>query len=95
MERPTAKESIDSPLTIKLGREELVIRRRYEVLSIINDFMIAIWFLVGSILFLFPSVEKTAVWMFIIGSFQFLVRPTIRLAGHIHLQRIPSNRWEN
>ena len=95
MERPTAKESIDSPLTIKLGREELVIRRRYEVLSIINDFMIAIWFLVGSILFLFPSVEKTAVWMFIIGSFQFLVRPTIRLAGHIHLQRIPQSRWES
>lgn len=95
MERPTAKESIDSPLTIKLGREELVIRRRYEVLSIINDFMIAIWFLVGSILFLFPSVEKTAVWMFIIGSFQFLIRPTIRLAGHIHLQRIPPSRWES
>ena len=95
MERPTAKESIDSPLTIKLGREELVIRRRYEVLSIINDFMIAIWFLAGSILFLFPSVEKTAVWMFIIGSFQFLIRPTIRLAGHIHLQRIPPSRWES
>jgi len=95
MERPTAKESIDSPLTIKLGREELVIRRRYEVLSIINDFMIAIWFLVGSILFLFPSIEKTGVWMFIIGSFQFLIRPTIRLAGHIHLQRIPQSRWES
>ena len=95
MEKPTARPSIDSPLTIKLGHEELVIRRRYEVLSIINDFMIAIWFLAGSILFLFPSVEKTAVWMFIIGSFQFLIRPTIRLAGHIHLQRIPQNRWEN
>lgn len=88
-------ESIDAPLTIKIGKEELVIRRRYEVLSIVNDFLIAVWFLAGSILFLFPTVEKTAVWMFIIGSFQFLVRPAIRLAGHIHLQRIPQSRWES
>ena len=32
----------DNPLTLKLGREELIIRRRYEVVSIINDFFIAI-----------------------------------------------------
>ena len=62
----------DNPLTLKLGREELIIRRRYEVVSIINDFFIAIWFLVGSILFLFPEYEKAAIWLFIIGSFQFL-----------------------
>lgn len=86
---------IDSPLTFRLGHEELIIRRRYEVLSIINDFLIAIWFLVGSILFLFPEDEKAAIWLFIIGSFQFLVRPTIRLIGHIHIQRIPESRWES
>ncbi|MFC3282130.1 YrhK family protein [Litchfieldella rifensis] len=43
---------VDNPLTLHVGREELIIRRRYETLSIINDFLIAIWFLVGSILFL-------------------------------------------
>lgn len=85
----------DNPLTLRFGHEELIIRRRYEVLSIINDFFIAIWFLVGSILFLFPEYERAAVWLFIVGSFQFLVRPTIRLIGHIHLQRIPASNWEN
>ncbi len=95
MEKETAKESIDAPLTIKLGREELVIRRRYEVLSIINDFLIGTWFLVGSILFLFPAAEVAGVWMFIIGSFQLLIRPAIRLAGSIHLKRIPQSRWES
>ena len=30
--------NLDNPLTLKLGHEELIIRRRYEVLSIINDF---------------------------------------------------------
>ncbi|EMP56538.1 hypothetical protein MSNKSG1_04366 [Marinobacter santoriniensis NKSG1] len=85
----------DNPLTLKLGREELIIRRRYEVLSIINDFFIAIWFLIGSILFLFPEYETAAVWLFIIGSFQFLIRPTIRLISHIHIKRIPSSNWES
>tara|TARA_B100001179_G_scaffold215432_1_gene185634 strand:- start:226 stop:501 length:276 start_codon:yes stop_codon:yes gene_type:complete len=85
---------LDEPLTLKLGREELVIRQRYEVLSILNDFLIAIWFLVGSILFLFPEYEKLAIWLFIVGSFQFLVRPTLRLASHLHLQRLPESQWE-
>lgn len=87
--------NIDQPLTIRIGHEELVIRRRYELLSIINDFLIAIWFLLGSILFLFPEYETVAIWLFIIGSFQFLIRPTIRLASHIHLQRVPPSHWEN
>jgi hypothetical protein len=90
-----AEHSTDNPLTLHFGHEELIIRRRYELLSIINDFFIAIWFLVGSILFLFPEHEKLAVWLFIIGSFQFLVRPTIRLTSHVHLQRIPASDWEN
>jgi hypothetical protein len=89
------EDHIDSPLTLKLGREELFVRRRYEVISIINDFFIAIWFLSGSILFLYPEDEKTAIWMFIIGSFQFLVRPTIRLISHIHVKRIPTSNWES
>lgn len=86
---------LDNPLTLRLGPEELVIRRRYETASIANDFLIAIWFLVGSIFFLYPSLERAAVWLFIIGSFQFLLRPMIRLASHIHLQRTPQSRWES
>lgn len=85
----------DNPLTLTLGGEELVIRRRYEVLSIINDFFIALWFLGGSILFLYPSLEKAAIWLFIIGSFQFLIRPTIRLVSHMHVKRIPASNWEH
>ncbi|HKI72998.1 MAG TPA: YrhK family protein [Pseudomonadales bacterium] len=84
----------DNPIILKLRHEEIVIRQRYETLSIANDFFIAIWFLTGSILFLYPVDETIAVWCFIVGSFQFLVRPSIRLIGHIHLQRIPANSWD-
>ncbi|TCK04142.1 YrhK family protein [Marinobacterium mangrovicola] len=88
-------DNVDNPLTLKLGHEELIIRRRYELAGIINDFFIAVWFLLGSILFLFPQDEKAAVWLFIIGSFQFLIRPTLRLASHIHIQRIPASNWDS
>jgi len=81
-------------LALRLGHEELSIRKRYETLSIINDFFIAIWFLLGSVLFLFPAWEYTAVWLFIVGSAQFLIRPTLRLAHQFHLRRIPESRWD-
>jgi len=84
----------DRPLTLTIGREQLVVRRRYEVLSILNDFFIAIWFLIGSVFFLYPELERIGTWLFIVGSFQFLVRPTLRLAAHIHLKPMPESSWE-
>lgn len=86
---------IDNPITITIGHEQLVIRRRYEVLSITNDFLISIWFFVGSILFLYPSLVTNGTWLFILGSFQLMIRPTIRLAGYFHLRRIPASHWES
>ena len=88
------ERNIDQPLTLTIGREQLIVRRRYEVLSILNDFFIAIWFFIGSIFFLFPDLERVAIWLFVIGSFQFLVRPTLRLAAHIHLKPMPESRWQ-
>ena len=87
-------DEIDRPLTITIGQEQLVVRRRYEVLSILNDFFIAIWFLVGSVFFLFPDLETIGVWLFIVGSFQFLIRPSLRLAAHIHLKGLPESSWQ-
>ena len=37
--------------TLHIGHDELVIRCRYETLSIINEILVAVWFIVGSILF--------------------------------------------
>lgn len=86
---------LDNPLTFSIGHEQLVIRRRYETLSIFNDFLIAVWFLAGSVLFLYPKFAEAAAWLFIVGSFQFLVRPTLRLIAHVHLRRIPASQWES
>lgn len=75
-------------LTLDIGDDELVIRRRYEALSIANDVLIALWFLVGSILFFYPARNDLAIWLFVIGSVEMLIRPVIRLARRLHLQRL-------
>lgn len=75
-------------LTLHIGREELVIRRRYEALSIGNDVLIALWFLVGSILFFWEAMSVAATWCFLLGSIEFLIRPAIRLARLVHVRRI-------
>lgn len=79
-------------LELRIGREELIIRRRYEAASIFNDFLIALWFIIGSVCFLVPNWVDTGAWIFLIASIQFLIRPAIRLAHHIHLKKLPPDQ---
>ncbi len=81
-----------SPLTMVLGHEELVIRQRYEALSIVNHILIAVWFTVGSILFFFEPTTTAGTWFFLLGSIELLIRPAIRLGRRVHLRRLPSRR---
>jgi hypothetical protein len=76
-----------SALKLDIGHEELIIRRRYEALSIGNDVLIALWFLVGSILFFWDSTATAATWCFLLGSVEFLARPAIRFARLFHIRR--------
>lgn len=92
MEPARPDPSDPNAISLTLGREELVISRRYEVLSILNDFMLGVWFLIGSILFFYPSEQQAGVWLFTIGSAQLLIRPIIRLSRHLHLYRLPEDQ---
>ncbi|GAA4871137.1 YrhK family protein [Actinomycetospora straminea] len=86
------------PLVYKLGHEELVIRRRYEVLSIVNDILVGLWFLVGSILFFSEATTYLGTWFFVIGSVELLIpagdpvlppgAPAARAAGAGHADRL-------
>ena len=84
-ERPTPAQT--TTLELHIGPEELVIRNRYEVLSIANDILIGIWFLVGSCFFFVESLMFAGTVLFVIGSIEMLIRPVIRLARRVHLQR--------
>ncbi len=78
---------VDRDLLIRIGHDELLIRRRYETLSIINDILAGIMFVVGSVLFFFPSTVIAGTWLFVVGSVSMLLRPTIRLTRRFHLIR--------
>lgn len=65
-----------------------MIRQRWEVVSIVNDILIAVWFIIGSVLFFNESMATAGTWLFLLGSVELLIRPMIRLARCVHIQRI-------
>ncbi|WP_370541965.1 YrhK family protein [Amycolatopsis sp. FDAARGOS 1241] len=73
---------------LTFGHDELIIRRRYEDLSIAEHILVALWLVAGSVLFLSGSLGTLATWLFLIGSVELLVRPGIRLTRAVHLRRI-------
>ena|SRR5690625_1420095 len=70
---------------IRLGRRTLVLNHRYELVSILNDIFIGIFFAVGSVLFYFSELQNWAITMFVLGSIDFLLRPVIRLARRLNV----------
>ncbi|WP_018333322.1 YrhK family protein [Actinomycetospora chiangmaiensis] len=75
-------------ITLTLGDQEIVLRQRYELISIINEIGIAIFFTVGSIAFYFEELFTLGVTLFVIGSVQLGVRPAIRFARRVQLRRL-------
>jgi len=78
----------ERPLVVHVGREELVVRARYEALSIANDTLIALWFIAGSVMFFYASLMTPGTWCFLLGSVELLIRPVIRLSRQIHVRSI-------
>lgn len=82
----------NNTLDMALAWHELVLHNRYETLSILNDVFIALWFIVGSILFFHEDTTTTATWLFLAGSVELLIRPAIRLSRNIHIKRITTRQ---
>ncbi|WP_322628665.1 YrhK family protein [Halothiobacillus sp.] len=82
----------DNNLVVQLGNEELIIHQRYEVALIFNDFLIALWFVIGSACFLVPRLSTLGAWIFLFASLQFMVRPLIGLIRHLHLKRLQTQK---
>jgi len=78
----------DRSIEIRIGRDEIVLRKRYEVLSILNDILVGLWFVIGSILFFHESTTTAGTWLFLIGSIELLIRPVIRLVRRVHIARV-------
>ncbi|ETW11664.1 hypothetical protein ATO8_15493 [Roseivivax marinus] len=60
---------------------------RYALAHTMVDFLAAVLFLVGSVLFFWNELETAAIWCFVVGSVFFCVKPTLKLAREIHMWR--------
>lgn len=80
--------SASGELDISIGKEELVIRNRYETAILFNDFLIALWFILGSAFFLMPHMANIGAWVFLFASIQFLIRPALGLIRNIRIKKI-------
>ena len=60
----------------------------YEWLHIFNDLFIGIYFLVGSVFFLYPDMKEAGIWLFIIGSGQMLLGPLLRTLNKLYARTI-------
>ena len=74
-------------LVMHIGHDEIVIRQRYQMISIVNDVLIGLWFLIGSFMFFSDELMFAGTCLFVLGSVEMLIRPVIRFARHIHLQK--------
>ncbi len=79
-----------SEIEFSSKHHELIIRNRYKFYYNVNDVLIAVWFIIGSILFFWKETETIATWFFLIGSIELLIRPLMRISKEIHLENIRS-----
>jgi len=80
--------SENNPMELDLGQKHIITQRRYEALGAINDFFIAVWFLIGSFFFLSDALVQSGTWLFIVGSAQLLIKPVLKLISLIHVKKI-------
>lgn len=62
---------------------------RYQKIYTAVEFAAAVAFVIGSVLFLYPTQQIPATWFFLVGSVLFAARPTVRVLRENHLARIP------
>ncbi|WP_094093727.1 YrhK family protein [Paenibacillus physcomitrellae] len=66
--------------------EGSLIRNRLLLIRILNEILISLWFISGSVSLFFPAAMEMGRWFFIAGSVQMLVKNVIRLVRHFGLR---------
>ncbi|WP_099157189.1 YrhK family protein [Virgibacillus ndiopensis] len=79
-------------LDIQVGTYEVSFNKKYRFIALLNDFTLGLWFLIGSVLFLYESTQTTGTILFIVGSAQLLARPIIKIMHAFYFTRV--NKYE-
>jgi hypothetical protein len=77
------------PVLHDLTPHHLAVYWRYQVVRTLVDFGAAMCFTVGSAFFFFTATDTAALWLFLVGSILFALKPTIDVVRSAHLRRLP------
>jgi len=82
------KNNRPKELTFTLFKHDIKIDAFYNMLYQMNDIILALFFIAGSLLFFKESTSFYGSILFLIGSFQLLIRPLIMISREIHIRNI-------
>ncbi|WP_394218277.1 YrhK family protein [Halobacillus trueperi] len=81
-------------IDLHVGKHDIFFKKTYDILYTINDVLLGLWFLIGSIFFYFEHLKTWGVTLFVLGSIQMLIRPTIRLVHYFHMRKVYGDQYE-
>jgi len=84
-QRRTGKSGLFEPQGTTLPARTRRLYAVYEIAYTLVDFLAALAFIVGSVLFFYAALQTAGTWLFLVGSILFAVRPTIRLMRELAL----------
>lgn len=73
----------------KLSPEHQDLHGAYERLITLVDFLAALSFVIGSVMFFYEALQFDGTWLFLVGSVFFCVSPTLKVVREFHLARLP------
>lgn len=74
-------------IIVKIGIFELYFENVYSIYSLINDLLIGILFIGGSLVSLFDGPARIGQVLYLIGSIALILRPLIKIIQNTHVYR--------
>jgi hypothetical protein len=72
----------------KLGPDAVRLHAAFEIVLTISDFLAAVLFVIGSVMFLSDDWERAGTYLFIVGSLLFAVSPALKVWREVKLARM-------
>lgn len=73
---------------IEIGSYKMVIEKRYQAVSFVNDMLLGVLYLIGSILFLTDVSQTVSISFFLAGSIMMIIRAGLNLLKDLHINKI-------
>jgi hypothetical protein len=88
----------DEDVHIQVGKYKMIVEKRYNVLSWLNDFFLGVLYFIGSILYLTDVDQRIAISFFLAGSVLMIARSVLNILKDLHIRSIKpgsgKGRWK-